>query len=195
MYRYFLENVEWESDDVNFLSLIMLDIDSFKGINDEYGHLEGDRTLKLIADVLQNSFRGTDIVIRYAGDEFSILLPNTGREEAIKLAEKARQDLEQETFEYGTEKDKKNITLSAGISVFPEDARTADNLLDKADKALYFSKLKGRNTVSDSTELKHEHKSSAGVFSHKLYQGNQDQIEGIEDQDMKPGNLAVGKVE
>lgn len=179
MYLYLSEEVDWDPDQAEPLSLVMLDLDSFKAVNDTYGHLEGDKTLKQVADILKKSFRDKDIVVRYSGDEFSVVMPGTGREEAMKLAEKARQNLEQEEFEHGKEKAKGTISLSAGVATFPEDARTGDTLLEKADGVLYLSKIKGRNTVSNAIELEAGEAPVDELLPHKLYRGNQEQIEGI----------------
>lgn len=179
LYQYLSKDVEWKSEQPKTFSMIMMDLDSFKAVNDTYGHLEGDRVLKQTAEILLESFRDQDIVTRYAGDEFTVILPDTGRGTAIKLAESARHRLENKEFRHGEKEIRGSISLSAGVAVFPDDACSAEELIDKADKALYLSKASGRNTVSDTLEIKHRKEPAAKALPHKLYRGSQKQIENI----------------
>ncbi len=127
-------------------SLIMLDIDNFKEINDRKGHLLGDFLLKEIAQYLKNSIRTTDILARYGGDEFIVLLAETGLGDALVVAEKLRKGLAKKEFKIGGEKLK--ITASLGITCFRAGVEDFLTLVDEADKALYISKEKGRNKTS-----------------------------------------------
>ncbi len=153
MYLYLKEDVDWQAEQPSPLSMVMLDLDFFKETNDTYGHLAGDQLLVQTSAILKESFRDSDIVIRYAGDEFSILLPGTSRDEALKLAEGARQRFEQTDFQRGDETVKGAVTISAGVAHFPDDARTAEELVNSADKALYRSKSLGKNRVSDFLDV------------------------------------------
>lgn len=125
------------------MSLIMTDIDNFKNINDTYGHLAGDIVLKKVANVLTKMIREIDIVARYGGDEFLILLLNTEEKQAIKMSERIRKAVEVMEFEL----DGKGIpvTLSLGIATTPREGGMKDELIELADKALYYAKRNGRN--------------------------------------------------
>lgn len=127
-------------------SLIMLDLDNFKQINDEKGHLFGDFLLKEIASHLRNSVRTTDILARYGGDEFIILLAETGLGDALVVAEKIRKGLAKKEFKIGEEKLK--ITASLGVTCFRAGVEDFLTLVGEADKALYISKERGGNKTS-----------------------------------------------
>ena len=125
------------------LSLIMLDLDNFKQINDRYGHQKGDEVLIKFADVIRKNIRRTDMPVRYGGEEFLILLPHTNLEEAAKVAERIRESFSKVVFREGSEAFR--LTVSAGVaSCEPEDC-ALENLLHKADKALYQAKREGKN--------------------------------------------------
>lgn len=130
------------------LSLIMIDLDNFKQINDTYGHLQGDNLLKLLAQVLKRNLRETDIVARYGGDEFTIIVPELNKAEAFAVAEKLRDKVEATTFWLG-EEIKETLTLSLGVcdAVAGDDPMT---MLSCADKALYRAKKSGRNQTAAS---------------------------------------------
>lgn len=122
------------------LSLIMLDIDHFKGINDKLGHPVGDQCLKSLAGIARASFRGNDILGRYGGDEFIFLLPGTPPKMAMTVAERFRRNIE-----VGSNP---KFTVSVGVSTYPQDGRTVREIIDAADQALYRSKERGRNQVN-----------------------------------------------
>ena len=129
------------------MSLIMLDIDDFKQINDNYGHLMGDQILREVANCINTTVRKIDIAARYGGEEFVILLPETTKEGASIIAERLRRNIENiEVQSSGNAVVK--TTVSMGISQFMEDADNAKDLIDFADKALYHSKKTGKNLVS-----------------------------------------------
>jgi len=134
------------------LSILMVDLDGFKQINDNYGHRCGDEILKQIAEILKKRLRRTDAVIRYAGDEFVLLLPTVSIEKARDIANQIIDDVNNVEF-IGTEKQKLHLTLSIGFSVYPSDAKEIDKLIDMADKALYLSKQKGRNRACHAKEV------------------------------------------
>jgi len=133
----------------DWLTLIICDIDNFKLYNDHYGHLLGDSCLRLVAASIQTTFsRNTDLVARYGGEEFAIILPLTDQVAAIKLAEKMRREVNNLNIEHAASINCNNITISAGfISLIPDDKTTAEMLIDKADKALYLAKEKGKNRI------------------------------------------------
>ncbi len=122
------------------LAVMMLDLDFFKHINDTYGHKAGDEILITVAKTLRESVRETDIVGRYGGEEFLILLPNQGREEAELVGENIRKNVEKLTWPY----DGLKVTVSGGISVYDEKT---DDLLIEADRRLYKAKEQGRNQI------------------------------------------------
>ena len=129
------------------LSLLMLDMDGFKAYNDTFGHLMGDRALKIVADRVLNSVRSIDIVSRYGGDEFMVILPETDKVLAQSIAERLRIDMsETEMPPEGLEAPWK-FTVSIGIVSYPEDGKTIDLFLENVDRALYSAKNKGRNRV------------------------------------------------
>ena len=127
-------------------SLLMCDLDEFKNYNDRYGHLAGDDLLREISALMKNSLRHNDQVFRYGGEEFIILLPETKREQACSLAERLRKMIEKHEFILQDSEEITHITISMGLSVFPEDADNAKSLLQNADEALYKAKEK-RNSV------------------------------------------------
>ena len=128
------------------LGMVMLDLDRFKEINDHYGHKAGDEMLCRAADIIQQSVRTIDHAIRYGGDEFLLLLPDTDKTGATALAERLRAAYELDALQaYGASNP---MTLSAGEVSMPEDAATVEDLLSKADKALYEAKRQGRNQTA-----------------------------------------------
>jgi len=127
------------------LSLVLLDIDHFKKINDTYGHDAGDLAIRHVAEILRKNLRSADVVARWGGEEFVILLPKTELEEAVKVAEKLRRLVEGDLLKLPDGKTVR-LTFSAGVSTFRE-GESLDQLLKEADEALYEAKRKGRNRV------------------------------------------------
>lgn len=144
--RYFLDRLKEEISRSlrNNLdcSLFMLDIDDFKKYNDQYGHTAGDIVLMSISKVLCK-FEDGGIVSRYGGEEFAILLPETSKGEAIKIADDIRKAVKSETIEL--RRVKTNVTVSIGVSTFPEDTKVQDELILKADEQLYMAKRQGKD--------------------------------------------------
>lgn len=128
------------------LSLVMLDLDGFKRINDTYGHLEGDRALCVFAEFMQKAVRHTDLLARYGGEEFAIIMPETGGPEAGIAAERLRRGIEKETLLH-IDGVRVSLTGSFGVAAFPEDADAAEDLIRQADEALYAAKKRGKNQV------------------------------------------------
>jgi diguanylate cyclase (GGDEF)-like protein len=124
------------------LTLISLDLDNFKSVNDCDGHDAGDRVLRTMAETLQNNIRSTDIAARLGGDEFAILLPETGREAAWAIATKLRLQLIQDMQKGGWP-----VTGSFGVATFMTPPESIDALMKQADKLLYDAKQKGKNSV------------------------------------------------
>lgn len=127
------------------LSLIMLDIDHFKQVNDTYGHAAGDTVLVKTAQILMNHLRSVDVPARYGGEEFTIILPDLGLEEACRLAERIRLSIGGEKIL--SEGKNLNVTASFGVATFPLEATTGQQLLRLSDERMYQAKQAGRNRV------------------------------------------------
>jgi diguanylate cyclase (GGDEF)-like protein len=131
------------------MSLLMVDIDHFKNINDRYGHLVGDHVLREVGRILSETLRSTDFTARYGGEEFVVILPQTAEEQARVLAERLRGAIAEARFVH--EGEAFSITVSIGVSAMQPGALTRrKDLLEKADKALYQAKHLGRNQVCAS---------------------------------------------
>ncbi len=128
------------------LSVMMLDVDGFKGFNDTYGHPQGDVLLRLMATLLRTNVRSVDHVGRYGGEEFLIVLPETSTTEAYHLAERMRAVIEEAGFPTGRD-ESIVVTVSVGVASFPEDATNAGDLVQRADEAMYQAKRTGKNRV------------------------------------------------
>ncbi|UFS69262.1 diguanylate cyclase [Geomonas sp. RF6] len=126
------------------LSVLFLDIDRFKEVNDQYGHLVGSLVLKEVGDLVRKGVRDVDAVIRYGGDEYTIILVETGIEGAAIVAERIRGMVEKNVFAE-CEGLALKLTVSLGYACSPEDARTKSQLIDLADQAMYCGKASGRN--------------------------------------------------
>lgn len=134
------------------LTVFMIDLDGFKEVNDNFGHLCGDEVLKQLATILKKFLRQTDVVIRYAGDEFTVLLPAADQNRAQILAERLIEEVSKNIFK-GKDNQDIRLTISVGYSTYPADADEMDKLIDLADKALYLSKQRGKNKVSQAKEV------------------------------------------
>jgi diguanylate cyclase (GGDEF)-like protein len=134
------------------LSILFIDLDRFKLVNDNHGHLVGSNTLRQLSRLLEGCVRQVDTVARYGGDEFTILLVDTGERVGGVVAERIRQSVERHAFETeagGTLR----LTCSVGVATYPGHGRTREALLDASDKAMYRAKSLGRNRVVSATEL------------------------------------------
>ncbi len=146
-YERFKRELDWSKHHQLPLSLLMIDIDNFKKYNDTYGHVAGDKMLKVIADILRFCTRDEDIIARYGGEEFAVLLTGVAKKVACKIAERIRESIDLGS-NFNTNEVCGQVTVSIGVSSFPEDAKTVGELVNIADKALYISKEKGKNLVS-----------------------------------------------
>jgi len=149
--RYFLSALELELRRSRryslALSLLMIDLDYFKSVNDIYGHPLGDRVLERAGHVVRQAVRESDVPCRCGGDEFAVILPETDRMGALAVGERIRERIR--TWFAGTPIDQRLVamTVSGGISCSPEDGTSPDKLVDRADRALYQAKSRGRNTI------------------------------------------------
>jgi diguanylate cyclase (GGDEF)-like protein len=139
------------------LTLLMIDADDFKALNDSRGHLAGNMALRRLAAVLRKTVREVDVTARYGGEEFAILLPSTPKLAALKLAEKIRLAVERA----GIGKDEKGagraLTVSIGVASLPGDAAGTEELVDRADRALYVAKSMGKNCVKPFSDEQREY--------------------------------------
>jgi diguanylate cyclase (GGDEF)-like protein len=132
----------------------MVDADDFKVYNDTRGHLAGNLALRRLARVLLRSVREVDVVTRYGGEEFALLLPNTARTAALKVGEKVRAAVEKAGI--GREKRARGLTVSIGLATLPGDADDGSDLVEKADQALYVAKSQGKNRVRPFSDERRE---------------------------------------
>lgn len=159
VYRYFNDALEREIQRAlryqQSFSLIMLDIDGFKKVNDTFGHLQGDEVLKELGQILKMICRQIDIVSRYGGEEFTVILPQTDIEGAFVLAERIRKVVK--NYAFGTKDTPINLTVSIGVANYPESATSKLDLIKEVDKALYKAKADGKNKVCRALkEIKNE---------------------------------------
>lgn len=129
------------------LSIIMGDIDHFKFINDQFGHLAGDEVLRFLGELLKQCASETEIDCRYGGEEFLLVLPNTDKKTALKRAELLRKKIEDLVIMHYD--NKITFTISFGVATFPQQGTTPEKLINAADVALYRAKIEGRNRVCD----------------------------------------------
>jgi len=138
-----LEEVERARRCGTGMAVVMVDIDQFKRLNDEFGHLLGDEVLRQVSSLFHQQLRKIDVVCRYGGEEFAILLTQTSAKHALGVAEKLRRLVEGWQFP-GVPR---TVTLSAGVAAFPDHGTTRDELVRAADTGLYAAKQAGRNRV------------------------------------------------
>lgn len=127
------------------LALMMIDLDHFKNVNDTYGHQAGDEILKMMGDILKGFARAEDVACRYGGEEFLLLLPKMSLDTALERAESLRQNFSSSALAFG--EFRLNTTLSVGVAIYPGHGKSADELLQSADRSLYAAKRSGRNRV------------------------------------------------
>ena len=150
-YRFFKEFLQKEiyrsSRYQHPASLVLTDVDFFKKLNDKYGHVGGDQILMELARLAQSNCRMTDLVCRYGGEEFAILLPETPKDQAILYCERLRSTIEKHPFRLRNAAESVGVTISVGLANYPEDSEDPNDLIRKADQAMYIAKHGGRNRV------------------------------------------------
>jgi len=141
-FQYRLDEELLKAKSKNYpLSILMIDLDDFKKFNDTYGHMQGDEALRRISENLKKNGRDIDVICRYGGEEFSVILPTATKEETAQIAERIRISLAAESIA------NTNFTVSIGLANYPQDGEDKDTLVRKADIALYKAKKEGKNKV------------------------------------------------
>ena len=150
-HRHFRERLSLEMERSNRtglpLSVLMIDVDHFKGYNDRHGHLAGDNALRGVSKILQHGRRANDVVARYGGEEFAIILLDVGRGAAKDVAERICAQVAEFPFEFGSTQPSGKLTISVGVASFPDDGAEPALVLSAADRALFAAKNAGRNRV------------------------------------------------
>jgi diguanylate cyclase (GGDEF)-like protein len=150
-YRFFKEFIQKEiyrsQRYQHPVSLVLLDIDFFKRLNDRHGHVGGDQILVEMARIAQANCRVTDLVCRYGGEEFAILLPETPKDQAVLYCERLRSMIEGHPFHVRQIPEITHITVSVGMANYPDDSQDPADLIRRADQAMYMAKQGGRNRV------------------------------------------------
>lgn len=153
LHNYFQQNIPWNALEDNPLSLLMMDLDHFKGINDSYGHHVGDQALIWLANLLREAAEDKYLPIRYGGDEFMILMPLCRKKTAVHLAEKVISLSHAKPMSLDSSGKTLALTLSVGVACAPEDAQGEKALIHKADTALYYAKKAGRDRLATVAEI------------------------------------------
>jgi len=153
LFQYFQSKVSWDQLSKDPLSLIMMDVDNFKGVNDTYGHQVGDAALVWVAEMLREVAADEGLPIRYAGDEFMMLFVHCDKQTALKMGNRLVNKVRSDPFRLEDNGKTLPITLSLGIASAPEDAKTAKGLIQQADVALYFAKSIGRDCLVNAGEV------------------------------------------
>jgi len=130
------------------LSLMMIDLDNFKALNDRFGHAVGDHLLRYFSQVIADTIRPSDIAARYGGEEFLVILPETRKEEAQVVAERLLKRISLYPFRVDSRKEDVPFTISIGLTTYPEHGESAEELVVLADMALYQAKKEGKNKVA-----------------------------------------------
>ena len=150
-HRHFRERLSLEMERSNRtglpLSVLMIDVDHFKGYNDRHGHLAGDNALRGVSKILQHGRRANDVVARYGGEEFAIILLDVGKAAAKEVAERICAQVAEFPFEFGSTQPSGKLTISLGVASFPDDGAEPSLVLSAADRALFAAKNAGRNRV------------------------------------------------
>jgi diguanylate cyclase (GGDEF)-like protein len=153
-YRFLIRSIRLEMKRASrfgyVFSFLMIDVDNLKEYNDRNGHLSGSRALRDIAHVITQSCREIDLVAKYGGDEFALLLPQTGLEGSQRLGERVLKSIRRYKFDGVTPG---LLTCSIGLAVYPDDARTVETLIERADAALYLAKSRGKNNIMSYGEI------------------------------------------
>jgi len=132
------------------VSVLMIDIDHFKRVNDKFGHPRGDATLRETSEIIKETIRGYDVPARYGGEEFAVVLPHAESDQALNVAERVRKAVMAHPFRGRSVREHIQVTVSIGVATYPTNAKTKAELIERADQALYLAKSEGRNRVCRS---------------------------------------------
>ena len=147
------EEVEYAISNNTVLNVLMFDLDNFKGFNDTYGHLSGDKLLMLFSDIIRQCVRKSDIPIRYGGEEFMILIRDMDIIIAKSVGDRIRRQLEKQRIYLGPRDEQQKVTVSCGVAQYPRHAKEIKDVIEKADQALYHAKAIGKNIVVTYDEI------------------------------------------
>ena len=153
LFHFLNTKINWDNAAKNPLSLLMLDLDHFKKVNDGHGHQAGDQALVWLAGHLKNLAGSNGMPIRYAGDEFMLLFQNCNKINSLNLGKQLIENIYNNPFQYDDQNGNLNLTISLGIASAPVDAKDAKSLIRQADTALYSAKRNGRNRMVDAAEV------------------------------------------
>lgn len=155
--HYFDQKLEEEALYADYarkpLNILMFDIDNFKKFNDTYGHIWGDKLLSMFGDIVMQNIRKTDIPVRYGGEEFIVLIGDLDMATVKGIGDRIRSQLEKQNFNMGNEDTKCKVTVSCGIAQYPTHAKDIKEVVNYADKALYYAKEIGKNIVVSYDEI------------------------------------------
>ena len=155
--HYFDQKLEEEALYADYarkpLNILMFDIDNFKKFNDTYGHIWGDKLLSMFGDIVMQNIRKTDIPVRYGGEEFIVLIGDLDMATVKGIGDRIRSQLEKQNFSMGSEDAKCKVTVSCGIAQYPTHAKDIKEVVNYADKALYYAKEIGKNIVVSYDEI------------------------------------------
>ncbi|GMQ84107.1 MAG: hypothetical protein BMS9Abin06_0864 [Gammaproteobacteria bacterium] len=160
-YRYFSKSIEHEVLRSNRyhtpLSMVLFDVDDFKHYNDTNGHLAGNKALKKLATIIKKTVREVDVIARFGGEEFALLLPETNKEGAFTIADRIRQVVERASFANDKSQPLKRFSVSGGVATLHVDAASVSALIRKSDQALYQAKARGKNQIALYIDEMREH--------------------------------------
>lgn len=141
------EEVEYANKCQSVLNVLIFDLDNFKGFNDTYGHLSGDKLLMLFSDIIRQCIRSADIPVRYGGEEFMILIRDLDIIIAKSVGDRIKRQLEKQRIYLGSNDERQKMTVSCGVAQYPTHSRNIRDVIEKADQALYHAKSIGKNIV------------------------------------------------
>lgn len=147
------EEVEYADANNSTLNVLIFDLDNFKGFNDTYGHLSGDKLLMLFSDIIRQSIRKSDIPVRYGGEEFLILIRDLDLILAKSVGERIRRQLEKQRIYLGSQEEKRKVTVSCGVAQYPKHSKNIREVVELADRSLYHAKEIGKNIVVTYDEI------------------------------------------
>ncbi len=148
MQESFPAEIEYCTEKKKPITMMMIDVDNFKQFNDMFGHIAGDRALSAVSRILRSQFRPRDLVVRYGGDEFAVLLPGANKEQALEIGERVREAVSGNTHDGSDSLIQIPVRISMGVAEL-DPKSDLDTLIRAADAALYRAKNAGRNVVSD----------------------------------------------